>query len=158
MTGYKSLMHIFQLERKVTSNFGTEKHEKTFNCYDISDAKKGKVRDVILRGELEMDIIHYVWRLECYLRLINIKITLILGKYCQNGTEMVWKAEYCTTVLGFHSQNFQITSKILTHGYKLGKHLESSYGQTLSLCQSLVKYRFKNMFLNKTRTRACTLI
>ena len=38
-------MHFFQLASKEKLNFDMEKHEKTFNCYDISHTKEAAVRD-----------------------------------------------------------------------------------------------------------------
>ena len=47
----------------------------------------------------------------------------------------------CTIVLDFHSKNLQITSKLLTQGYryhKLRKTLESSLDHTPNFCRNLV--------------------
>ena len=63
---------------------------------------------------------------------------------------------YTSGFFYFHSKNLQITSKLLTQGYryrKLRKHLESSSGQTLSFYLNLVKYRSKNIFLAEFLTR-----
>ena len=64
-------------------------------------------------------------------------------------------ARCCASVSDFHSKNkssnyFQTTNTGLQISQiSKKKHLESSYGHTLTFCQNLVKYRFKNMFRKK---------
>ena len=60
--------------------------------------------------------------------------------------QLVRFARCCTSVLDFHYKNIQITSKLITKGYrhhKLRKHLESSLDNTPNFCQNLVIFRFK---------------
>ena len=74
---------------------------------------------------------------------------------------MILFARCCPDVFDVHSKNLQITSKLLTQGYryyKFLKHLECSSGQTLSFYPKLMKYRFKNMFLIESLTRSSTVI
>ena len=76
-------------------------------------------------------------------------------------SQLVRFARCCTSVSDFHSKNLQITSKLLTQGYryhKLRKNLESSLGHTLNFCPNLVQYRFKNMYLKESPTRSSTVI
>ena len=53
----------------------------------------------------------------------------------------------CTSVLDYQSTNLQITSKLLTQGYKyhkLQKHLEMSIDHTPNFCRNLVIFRYQN--------------
>ena len=63
-------------------------------------------------------------------------------------SKLVRFARCCTSVLDFHSNNLQITSTQLAHGYryhKLLKDLESSKDNTPNFFRYLVIYCFKNM-------------
>ena len=63
-------------------------------------------------------------------------------------SHLVRFVKYCTSVSDFYSKNLQITSKLLTQGYryhKLQKHYESSSGHTLTCCLNLVKYPFRHL-------------
>ena len=82
-------------------------------------------------------------------------------------SQLVRFARCCTSVSDFNSKNlqltsnFQLTSKLLTQGYryhKLRKHSESSVGHTLTNCLNVVKYRFKNMLRKESLTRSSTVI
>ena len=79
-------------------------------------------------------------------------------------SQLVRFARCFTSVFYFHSKNLQITSKLLTQGYryhKLRKRLESSLGRTLNFCPNLVQYRFKNnimYFKKESLTRSSTVI
>ena len=76
-------------------------------------------------------------------------------------SQLVRFARCCTSVLDFHSKNLQITSKLLTQGYryhKLEKHLESSLDRTPNFCLNLVIFRSKNMYLKESLTRYSTVI
>ena len=76
-------------------------------------------------------------------------------------SQLVRFARCCTSVLDFHSKNLQITSKLLTQGYryhKLEKHLESSLDRTPNFCRNLVIFRSKNMYLKESLTRSSTVI
>ena len=79
-----------------------------------------------------------------------------------NISQLVRFARCCTSVLDLHSKNLQINSKLLTQGYRYHqlrkRHLERSSGYTLSFCSNLVKYRFINMFLEKSLTRSSIVI
>ena len=61
------------------------------NFFEISHTKEAEVRDTFQRG-LERDIILHFLKVEVLLTIYQIKITLKLRKYCQNGTKMVLKA------------------------------------------------------------------
>ena len=76
-------------------------------------------------------------------------------------SQLVRFARCCTSVFYFHSKNLQITSKLLTQGYryhKLRKRLGSSLGHTLNFCPNLVKYRFRIMFHKESLTLSSTVI
>ena len=67
-----------------------------------------------------------------------------LPSYGVNISQLVRFARCCTSVSDFNSKNLQLTSKLLTQGYryhKLRKNSESSSGHTLTCCLNLVKYR-----------------
>ena len=67
----------------------------------------------------------------------------------------------CTSVFGFHSNYLQITSKLLTQGYRC-HNLRKTFGKFFmsysEFCPNLVKYRFKNMFLKEYLTRSSMVI
>ena len=68
-------------------------------------------------------------------------------------------ARCCTIVLDFYSKSLQITSKLLTQGYryhKLWKTLGNSLGHTLDFCPNLVQNRLKNMYLKESLIRSST--
>ena len=83
--------YCFPLRAK-TVWISLRKHEKTFNCFEISHTKEAEVRSSFQCGLRSCKQFFISWRLKCYCRFINIKIILRLRKYCQNGIEMVWKA------------------------------------------------------------------
>ena len=76
-------------------------------------------------------------------------------------SQLVRFARCCTSVSDFNSKNLQITSKLLTQGYRyhtLCKHSESSSGHTLTCCLNSVKNRFKNMLRKESLTLSSTVI
>ena len=76
-------------------------------------------------------------------------------------SQLVRFARCCTSVSDLNSKNIQRTSNLLTQGYryhKLRKHSESSSGYTMTCCQNLVKYRFKNMLQKESDTWSSTVI
>ena len=84
-----------------------------------------------------------------------------LPLYGINISQLVRFARCCTNVLDFHSKNLQITSNLLTQGYryhKLQKHLESSLDHTLNFCRNLVIFRSKNNCQKESLIRSSTLI
>ena len=83
-----------------------------------------------------------------------------LPSYGINISQWVRFARCCTSVLDFHSKNLQITSNLLTQGYryhKLRKTL-SSLDYTPYFCQNLVIYRSKNMSLKESLSLSSTVI
>ena len=61
-------MLFFPSDRKSNkSNFGREKHEKTFNCFEIYHTKEAEVRDTFQWG-WERDIILYFLKVEVLLQ------------------------------------------------------------------------------------------
>ena len=77
-------------------------------------------------------------------------------------SQLVRFARCCTSVFDFHSKNLQITSKLLTQGYRyitnFGKRLGSSLGHTLNFCPNSVKYRFRIMYHKESLTLSSTVI
>ena len=73
-----------------------------------------------------------------------------LPSYAIYISQFVRFARRCTSVLDFHSKNLQITSKRPSHRVtdiiNFEKHLESSWGHTLTFFPNLAQYGSKNMF------------
>ena len=75
-----------------------------------------------------------------------------LSSYGIYISHLVRFARCCTSVLDFNAKNLQVTSKLLTQGYKyhkLRKTLGKFLGHTLNFCPHLVQYRFMNMYLKE---------
>ena len=85
-----------------------------------------------------------------------------LPSYGIDISQLVRFARCCTSVFDFHSKNLQITSKLLTQGYRYHKlqkkHLESSLEHTLNFCRNLVIFRSKNICQKESLTRSSTVI
>ena len=60
-------MLFFPSDRKVTNQILVGKHEKTFNCFEISHTKEAEVRDTFQWG-WERDIILYFLKVEVLLQ------------------------------------------------------------------------------------------
>ena len=76
-------------------------------------------------------------------------------------SQLVRFARCCSSVLDFHSKNLQMTSQLLTLGYryhKLQKYLESSLDHTLNFCPNLVIIRSKNICQKESLSRSSTVI
>ena len=76
-------------------------------------------------------------------------------------SQFVRFARCCTSVFDFHSKNLQITSKLLTQGYryhKLQKTFGKFLGHTLNFCPNSVKYRFRIMYHKESLTLSSTVI
>ena len=73
-------------------------------------------------------------------------------------SQLVRFVRCCTSVFDFHSQNLQITSKLLLQGYRYHKHLESSLDHTLNLCRNFVIFSSKNMCLRESLIRSSSVI
>ena len=77
-------------------------------------------------------------------------------------SQLVRFARCCTSVFDFHSKNLQITSKLLTQGYRYHK-LRKTFGKFLRsyselLSKFFVQYRSKNMYLKESPIRSSTVI
>ena len=76
-------------------------------------------------------------------------------------SQLVRFARCCTSVLDFHSKNLQITSKLLTQGFRYHK-LRKTFGKylnhTLNFCRNLVIFRSKNIPQKESPTRSSTVI
>ena len=84
-----------------------------------------------------------------------------LPSYVVYISQLVRFARCCTSVFDFNSKKIQITSKLLTQGYRyhiFGKRLGSSLGHTLKFCPNLVKYRFRIMYHKELLTLPSTVI
>ena len=104
------------------------------------------------RDDFGFPIVNFPWLSGDVPRLLSYGIYI---------SQLVRFARCCTSIFDFHSKNLQITSKLLTQGYryhKLRKTFESSLGHTLNFCPNLGPYRFKNVYLKESLTRSCTVI
>ena len=106
------------------------------------------------RDDFGFPIVNFPWLSGDVLRLPSYGIYIL---------HLVRFARCCTSVLDFHSKNLQITSKLLTQGYryhKLRKHLASSLDHTPNFYRNLVIFCFKNMTLclRESLTRSSTVI
>ena len=76
-------------------------------------------------------------------------------------SQLVRFARCCTSVFDFHSKNLQITSKLLTQGYRYHK-LRKTFGKFFrsysELCPNLVLYRFRIMYHKESLTLSSTVI
>ena len=101
------------------------------------------------RDDFGFPIVNFPWlrgRLPSYVIIIS---------------QLVRFARCCTSVLDFHSKNLQITTKLLTQGYryhKLRKNLESSLDHTRNFCRNMVIFRSKNICQKESVTRSSTVI
>ena len=67
-------------------------------------------------------------------------------------SQLIRFARYCTSVFDFHFKNLQITSKLLTHGYRYHT-VRTDFGKFFrSYSEVLFQYRFKNMYLKESLT------
>ena len=79
-------------------------------------------------------------------------------------SQLVRFARCCTSVFDFHSKHLQITSKLLTQGYRYHKLRKTfgkffrSYKCTLNFCLNLVQYRFRIMYHKESLTLSSTMI
>ena len=104
------------------------------------------------RDDFGFPIINFPWLSGYVPRLPSYGIYIL---------QLVRFARCCSKVFDFHSKNLQITSKLLTQGYryhKLRKTFGKLFGSYSELCQNLVQYRFKNMYLKESPTRSSTVI
>ena len=62
-SGYRLRMYFFQAEEKYKSNFGSEKHEKAFNCYEIYRTNEAEERNSFHSG-WESDPIRHCVKVE----------------------------------------------------------------------------------------------
>ena len=65
-------MHFFPAERKATNGMENMKHEKTFNCFEISHTREAEIRDTFQWG-LESDTIPHFLKVEVILPIIKTK-------------------------------------------------------------------------------------
>ena len=85
-----------------------------------------------------------------------------LPSYGVNISQLVRFARCCTIVSDSRSKNLQITSTLLTQGYRYHRsfehHLESSSGHTLTFYLNFAKYRFKILCRKESLTKSSTVI
>ena len=70
---------------------------------------------------------HVKWTMYCTQRTLRSCVPR-LPSYGIYISQLVRFARFCTSVLDFHSKNLQITSKLLTHGYRYHK-LRKTFGK-----------------------------
>ena len=83
-----------------------------------------------------------------------------LQSYGIHISQLVRFTRCCTSVFDFHSKNLQITSKLLTQGYRYHK-LRKTFGKlghTLNFCLNLVQYHFRIMYHKESLTLSSTVI
>ena len=81
-----------------------------------------------------------------------------LPSYGMYISQLVRFARCCTIVLDFHSKNLQITSKLLTQGYRYHKLRKTFRKFFRSCCRHLVIFRSKEMCQKESLTRSSTVI
>ena len=106
------------------------------------------------RDDFEFPIVNFPWLSGDVPRLPSYGIYI---------SQLVRFARYCTSVFDFHSKHLQITSKLLTQGYRYHK-LRKTFGKltsldhTLNFCRNSVILRFKNICQKESLTRSSTVI
>ena len=135
-----------ELQLNKANTFNKETSFLDLNIKVIGNDIHTSVYDI--RDDFGFPIVNFPWLSGDVPRLPSYDIYI---------SQLVRFARCCNSVFDVHSKNLQITSKLLTQGYRY-KRFESSLGHTLNLCPNLVQYRFKNMYLKESPTRSSTVI
>ena len=104
------------------------------------------------RDDIKLPIVNFPWLSGDIPRLPSYGIYI---------SQLVPFARCCTSDFDFHSRNNQITSKLLTQGYryhKLRKTFGKFIGYTLNFRPNLVQYRFRIMYHKESPTLSSTVI